>query len=56
MCSLGDVNPCAKLPITFPRSDADLPHTSIVKPPDPSTTKDGEGGAWEENWQQACPA
>jgi beta-glucosidase len=29
----GDVNPTAKLPITFPRSDEDLPHRNIVKPP-----------------------
>jgi beta-glucosidase len=28
----GDVNPTAKLPITFPKSDADLPHASIAKP------------------------
>jgi beta-glucosidase len=44
----GDVNPCAKLPITFPRSDADLPHTSIVKPPETSTTKDGDPDAWKK--------
>ncbi|HEV2423325.1 MAG TPA: glycoside hydrolase family 3 C-terminal domain-containing protein [Terriglobia bacterium] len=29
----GDVNPSAKLPITFPRSDADLPHPTLVMPP-----------------------
>jgi beta-glucosidase len=29
----GDVNPSAKLPITFPRSDADLPHPTLVTPP-----------------------
>ena len=29
----GDVNPSAKLPITFPKSEADLPHLKIVTPP-----------------------
>jgi beta-glucosidase len=29
----GDVNPGAKLPMTFPRSEADLPHPRIVMPP-----------------------
>ena len=29
----GDVNPSAKLPITFPRSEADMPHPELVKPP-----------------------
>ena len=29
----GDVNPSAKLPMTFPRSQADLPHPEIVAPP-----------------------
>lgn len=33
----GDVNPSAKLPITFPLSDADLPHPTLVKPPPQST-------------------
>jgi beta-glucosidase len=29
----GDVNPSAKLPMTFPRSEADLPHPKFVTPP-----------------------
>ena len=32
----GDVNPSAKLPITFPKSEADLPHPTVVKPPQES--------------------
>jgi len=28
----GDVNPNAKLPMTFPKSEADLPHSRLVKP------------------------
>lgn len=40
----GNVNPGGKLPLTFPRSDADLPHPQIVKPaadskPDPGSTE-----------------
>jgi beta-glucosidase len=42
----GDVNPSAKLPITFPASEADLAHRSIVKPPRESTTH-GEPDAWK---------
>jgi beta-glucosidase len=29
----GDVNPSAKLPMTFPKSEADLPHPKLVIPP-----------------------
>ena len=29
----GDVNPSGKLPISFPRSEADLPHPHLVMPP-----------------------
>jgi len=43
----GEVNPSAKLPITFPKSDADLPHPHIVKPPEASTTH-GEPDAWKK--------
>jgi beta-glucosidase len=43
----GDVNPTAKLPITFPGSEAELPHRSIVQPPRESTTN-GEPDAWKK--------
>jgi len=42
----GEVNPSAKLPITFPKSEADLPHPSIVKPPPESTTRGHDPDAW----------
>jgi beta-glucosidase len=29
----GDVNPSAKLPMTFPKSEADLPHPTVIQPP-----------------------
>ena len=33
----GQANPSGKLAVTFPKSDADLPHPTIVKPPPEST-------------------
>ncbi len=36
----GEVNPCAKLPITFPLRDADMSQPAIVKPP-PSRWQNG---------------
>jgi beta-glucosidase len=32
----GDVNPSAKLPVTFPKSEADTPHHAIPEPPSPA--------------------
>jgi beta-glucosidase len=43
----GDVNPSAKLPVTFPVSDADLPHPTVVKPPAESMSPEGPG-SWEK--------
>jgi beta-glucosidase len=39
----GEVNPSAKLPMTFPKSEADLPHPTIVKPPQATINADREG-------------
>ncbi|MBZ5622236.1 MAG: glycoside hydrolase family 3 C-terminal domain-containing protein [Acidobacteriia bacterium] len=42
----GDVNPSAKLPMTFARSEADLPHPTIAGPPPapPTTAELARGG------------
>jgi beta-glucosidase len=42
----GDVNPSAKLPITFPKSDADLPHPTLVKPPRKSISDPSDPEPW----------
>jgi beta-glucosidase len=39
----GEVNPSAKLPMTFPKSEADLPHPTIVKPPKATVDADRQG-------------
>jgi beta-glucosidase len=44
----GDATPTAKLPLTFPRSEADMPHPTVVKPPKASTTADGDPEAWKK--------
>jgi beta-glucosidase len=45
----GKVNPAGKLAITFPKSDADLPHPKLVMPPPESEPKfPGPGGDFSE--------
>lgn len=39
----GDVNPSAKLPMTFPRSVDDLPHPNLVLPPPATVEADRQG-------------
>ena len=43
----GDVNPTGKLPMTFPRSVADLPHPKLITPPPQSMPKGGP-----DQWKQ----
>jgi beta-glucosidase len=47
----GDVNPCGKLPLTFPQSEADLPHPQLAKqpPPGPDDMRPMFEGASKEN-------
>jgi len=39
----GDVNPSAKLPVSFPKSEADLPRPTIEKPPAGSRSQPAQG-------------
>jgi beta-glucosidase len=51
----GDVNPSAKLPATFPKSDADLPHPVIFgSAPRPATPPAGAAGAPQQRMQMAA--
>jgi beta-glucosidase len=43
----GEINPSAKLPLTFPNTEADLPHPTVVQPPKESTSPEGEPEPWK---------
>ncbi len=47
----GSVNPSGKLPNTFPKSDADLPHPTITKP----TAIHFDGASTPEMWAKGLP-
>jgi beta-glucosidase len=44
----GDVNPSAKLPITFPKSESDLPHPKVVKPGPESIANYRQREVWKQ--------
>jgi beta-glucosidase len=44
----GEVNPSAKLPLTFPKSDRDLPHPNIIHPPRESKPDPSKGPEWKQ--------
>src|SRR5579872_4608972 len=49
----GSVNPSAKLPNTFPKSEADLPHPTITMPPPESSHF--SGAVSRETWAKGLP-
>jgi beta-glucosidase len=50
----GSVNPAGKLAITFPKSDADLPHPTLVQPPPESQQRFDQGGDISEAMAKAA--
>ena len=44
----GEANPSAKLPLTFPRNEADLPHPTVVKPPHESLPDESKPEVWKQ--------
>jgi beta-glucosidase len=50
----GAVDPSGRLPITFPRSESDLPHPKLTAPPPPSTAE-FYGAAGEEHDRSGLP-
>ena len=59
----GDVNPCAKLPVTFAKADADLPHPEIPgsRPPTPPRPRQrplpgrpAPSGRWTGRRRKTC--
>ncbi len=50
----GSVNPSGKLPNTFPKADADLPHPTITQPP-PASARFFNGGGTPEDWAKGLP-
>jgi beta-glucosidase len=44
---VGEVNPSAKLPMTFPKSEADLPHTTLATPPPGASDREDPSKAAE---------